>query len=189
MGAPETTVPVRSAPHLSARDRCRPPTPHPCPPRTARRTPGRHRPASARTRIARDTHPLFLIVPTRQRGNEVKDAPASAFFRRHGMLSLHPRLPGRLPSARGSAAARLITACAAGDGVGELVMERHVWRQLVAALFGQHGDAGASQPRSHAGAWERSRPAMVVGAARVLNRRPGCSPVIGGPPSAGGCGR
>ena len=50
----------------------------------------------------------------------------------------------------------LITVCAAGEGQGELVLERRGWRQLVAALFDQHGDAGASQPRSHAGAWERS---------------------------------
>ena len=99
-----TRVPL---PHLSARDRCRPPTPHSCRPRTARRTPGRHRPASARTCAVRGTHPPFLTVPTRQRGNAVKDAPASVFSRRHGMLALHPRLPGRLSRARGPALARV----------------------------------------------------------------------------------
>ena len=60
----------------------------------------------ARTCVMRGTYPPFFIVPTRQRGNAVKDAPASVFFQRHGMLSIHPRLPGRLPRARGPAAAR-----------------------------------------------------------------------------------
>ena len=112
------------------------------------------------------------------------------FFPAHGTLSLHPRLPGRLPRARGPAAARADHGlrCRRREEV-QLVLERRVWRQLVAALFGQHGDAGASQPRSHAGAWQRSMPAMVVGAARVVNRRPECLPVIGGSPNAGGCGR
>ena len=61
---------------------------------------------SARTCVVRSAHPPFLIVPTLQRGNAVKDAPASVFFWRHGMLSIHPRVPERLPRARGPAAAR-----------------------------------------------------------------------------------
>ena len=94
--------------------------------------------ASARTRIVRGTHPPFLIVPTLQRGNAVEDAPASVFFRRHGMFSLHPRLPGRRPRARGPAPARADHGLrcrrgAGGAGNGEVCLAAACGRSLRSA--------------------------------------------------------
>ena len=72
----------------------------------------------ARTCVMRGTYPPFFIVPTRQRGNAVKDAPASVFFGAMGCFRSIHGCPGGCHPLEVPHPLALITVCAAGDGKG-----------------------------------------------------------------------
>ena len=103
----------------------------------------------------------YLIVPTHQRGNATPDAPVSGCIQHAGRLSLLPSYPNRcpspdVPSPRPNRPRSSLSAMRRDSG-GIGVLE---WWNLSASVL-QYEDAGASNRRSHAGAWERSKNIFV----------------------------